>query len=187
MTDRKGVFTPSEHRNKAATSGSRTTASPPSVMFWSEPIGFGSPVIEPVLLPHRVTCSSMRLRIQRFLHGPFILEGGIAGFSTLSVDLGNRVSPGSGLDAVLEARRAVKIGADSEAADARTFRRVTVLRAGPTLPPAPAFESAPFGAGNERDSNSHSRRTVSPEAPRNGSGILLQLRQAGRVEAVGKL
>jgi hypothetical protein len=51
----------------------------------------------------------MRLRIQRFLHSPFILESGIVGFSTLSIDLGNRVSPGIGLDAVLEARRLSKL------------------------------------------------------------------------------
>jgi hypothetical protein len=57
----------------------------------------------------------------------------------IAIDLGNRVSPGIGLDAVLEPRQAVKIGADSEDADARTSRRVTVLRAGPTLPPALAF------------------------------------------------
>src|SRR5215469_1946857 len=93
ITDRKSVFTASEDRNTTATSGSRTTASTPSVIFWSEPIGFGSLVIEPALLPHRITSSPMRLRIQRFLRSPLILDDGIVGFSTLSVELGNWVSP----------------------------------------------------------------------------------------------
>ena len=68
MTERKSAFTASEDRNTAATSGSRTTASAPSVIFWSEPVGFGSPVVEPVLLPHRITGSLTLLRIRRFLH-----------------------------------------------------------------------------------------------------------------------
>src|SRR5215469_15411367 len=33
-----------------------------------EPIGFGSPVIEPVLVPHRISCSSTLFRTRRFLH-----------------------------------------------------------------------------------------------------------------------
>ena len=47
--------------------------------LFREPIGFGSPVIEPVLVPHRIACSLTLLTIRRSLHSLFAQRASLFG------------------------------------------------------------------------------------------------------------